>query len=162
MPSPAEPGTVPERLVYRNPARARRSLALIFAVCALFPVSFWILRAPGYAEAAVIAVGATIAAWLAITAPKAGLEADSRGVTVRGDLGRVQLVPWQDVTRFDAVRSSSETGVVSCYVQVSRASGRALQVSGTAVRVRRGEADHAQEIVEMVAALDAFRLRQQR
>jgi hypothetical protein len=162
MPRPAGPGTGPERLVYRNASRARNSLALIFGFCVLFPVSFWVLRAPGYAEAAVIAVCALAAARLAIVVPRAGIEADSRGVTVRTDVGGVRQVAWQDVTRFDAVRSSSQTGAVRCYVQVSRANGRPLQVYGASVRVRSGEVQHPAVIVKMVAALEDFRLRQQR
>jgi hypothetical protein len=162
MPSPAEPGTSRGRLVYRNASRARKSLALIFGFCVLFPVSFWILRAPGYAEAAVIAVCALAAVRLAIVVPRAGIEVDSRGVTVRTDLGGVHFVAWHDVTRFEAVRSSSQTGVVSCYVRVSRANGRPLQVDGTAVRIPSGEMEHSAVIVEMVAALEDFRLRQQR
>src|SRR5580704_2474440 len=105
MPWPAEPGTGRERLVYRNASRARNSLALIAGFCVLFPVSFWVLHAPGYAEAAVIAVCALAAALLAVVVPRAGIEVDSRGVTVRTDLGGARQVAWQDVTRFDAVRS---------------------------------------------------------
>jgi hypothetical protein len=161
MPRPAEPGTGRDRLVYRNASRARKSLALIFGFCVLFPVSFWVLHAPGYAEAAVIAVCALAAARLAIVVPQAGIEVDRRGVTVRTDLGGVQQVAWQDVTRFDAVRSSSQTGAVRCYVQVSRANGRPLQVYGTSVRARPGEVEHPAVVVQMVAALEDFRLRQQ-
>jgi hypothetical protein len=125
-------------------------------------VSFWVLRAPGYAEAAVIAVCALAAARLAIVVPRAGIEVDSGGVTVRTDLGGVQQVAWQDVTRFDVVSSSSKTGAVRCYVQVSQADGRPLQVYGASVRVRPGQVKHPAVIAEMVAALEDFRLRQQR